>query len=225
MLILKDNEHHLLPEDLIAACYKKAIFVSKHPELFELTVTDIDVLTEMFVELELEKCRRDTHNDQYLDYNDEIVEIIITNEEDDLMDITVSGDNLFYANGLLTKNSMGIIHTADLVLGLVRTEELDSMNQLMITQLKNRYSDPAANKRFIVGLNRAQMKLSDVKDGGSFTPDATDKRYEPKSKQAQQAQHTASQSKQLNQHSIDDMMVGMPMASPPKSINTQGFAF
>lgn len=118
-----------------------------------------------------------------------------------------------------TSESMGIIHTSDLVLGLVRTEELDSMNQLMITQLKNRYSDPASNKRFIVGLNRAQMKLSDIDGGGSFTPDATNKKYEPKPRQTVQ-----DVPKNLSQGAISDMMDSLPITKP-KSLNTQGFAF
>jgi hypothetical protein len=67
--------------------------------------------------------------------------------------------------------------TADLMLGLVRTEELDDLNQLMIVQMKNRYSDPTQNKRFTVGLNRPKMKLYDL-DMATATPfpvDATNK--------------------------------------------------
>jgi replicative DNA helicase len=81
-----------------------------------------------------------------------------------------------------TSESMGIIHTCDMVLGLVRTEELDDMNQLMMVQLKNRYSDPTINKRFTVGLNRAKMKLYDLEGmaNSGFTPDAKNKSYAPK---------------------------------------------
>ena len=56
-------------------------------------------------------------------------------------------------------DSAAIVHTADLILGLIRTEELDAMDQLMIKQLKNRYGDPSTYKRFLVGLNRAKMQL------------------------------------------------------------------
>jgi hypothetical protein len=45
---------------------------------------------------------------------------------------------------------------------LVATEELDKLNQIQVKQLKNRYSDPNRNKRFMVGIDRAKMKLYDV---------------------------------------------------------------
>jgi hypothetical protein len=45
---------------------------------------------------------------------------------------------------------------------LISTEKLDEMNQIMVKQLKNRYNDTAINRKFIVGINRAKMKLFDV---------------------------------------------------------------
>jgi hypothetical protein len=45
---------------------------------------------------------------------------------------------------------------------LVSTEDLEKMNQIMVKQLKNRYNDPTANKRFVIGVDRARMKLFDV---------------------------------------------------------------
>lgn len=63
-----------------------------------------------------------------------------------------------------TSESMGLVHTADLMLALIRTEELDELNQLLIKQLKNRYADTAINKRFVVGINRARMKLYDLEE-------------------------------------------------------------
>ena len=45
---------------------------------------------------------------------------------------------------------------------LISTEELESLNQIMVKQLKNRYNDPTINKRFVVGIDRAKMKLFDV---------------------------------------------------------------
>lgn len=84
---------------------------------------------------------------------------------------------------------MGIIHTCDIVLGLVRTEELDDMNQLMMVQLKNRYSDPAINKRFTVGLNRPKMKLYDLEEMANtgFRPDAKNKTYTPQKKRQEES--------------------------------------
>ena len=45
---------------------------------------------------------------------------------------------------------------------LIATEELDDLNQVMIKQLKNRYNDPTLYKRFVVGVDRAKMRLYDV---------------------------------------------------------------
>ena len=44
---------------------------------------------------------------------------------------------------------------------LISTEELEGLNQIMVKQLKNRYNDPTVNKRFIVGIDRAKMRLYD----------------------------------------------------------------
>ena len=63
-----------------------------------------------------------------------------------------------------TSESFGLPATADLMLALISTEQLEGMNQLMVKQLKNRYNDPTQNKRFIVGIDRAKMRLYDVED-------------------------------------------------------------
>jgi hypothetical protein len=48
---------------------------------------------------------------------------------------------------------------------LIATEELDNLNQIMVKQLKNRYNDPTgANKKFVLGIDRAKMRLYDVED-------------------------------------------------------------
>lgn len=59
-------------------------------------------------------------------------------------------------------DSMGIVHTCDLILGMIRTEELDALGQSMIKQLKNRFGDLGYYTRFVVGINRAKMKLYDL---------------------------------------------------------------
>ena len=63
-----------------------------------------------------------------------------------------------------TSESFGLPATADLMLALISTEQLESMNQLMVKQLKNRYNDPTENKRFCVGIDRSKMRLYDVED-------------------------------------------------------------
>ncbi len=63
-----------------------------------------------------------------------------------------------------TSESFGLPATSDLMLALISTEQLESANQLMIKQLKNRYNDPTQNKRFCVGIDRSRMRLYDIED-------------------------------------------------------------
>ena len=62
-----------------------------------------------------------------------------------------------------TSESFGLPATADLMFALISNEELDELNQIAIKQLKNRYNDPTINKRFVLGIDRAKMRLFDVK--------------------------------------------------------------
>ena len=61
-----------------------------------------------------------------------------------------------------TSESFGLPATADLMFALISSEELENMNQIMVKQLKNRYSDPTSYKRFVLGIDRAKMRLYDV---------------------------------------------------------------
>jgi replicative DNA helicase len=63
-----------------------------------------------------------------------------------------------------TSESFGLPATADLMFALISTEELANLNQIMVKQLKNRYSDPTTNKRFVIGVDRAKMKLYDAEE-------------------------------------------------------------
>ena len=63
-----------------------------------------------------------------------------------------------------TSESFGLPATADFMFALIQTEELEELNQILVKQLKNRYNDPTKNKKFIIGINRAKMKLYDVED-------------------------------------------------------------
>jgi len=129
--------------------------VSEHTDVFELT--------DMLIALETEKIDKNSKSDLNLNYNDPIVSIEDVGEVE-TTDISTSGDNLFYCNGILTKNSFGLPATADLMLAFIRTEQLDKMNQIMVKQLKNRYNDPTTNKRFTIGVDLAKMRLYDVSD-------------------------------------------------------------
>ena len=61
-----------------------------------------------------------------------------------------------------TSESFGLPATADFMIALISTEELEDLNQIMVKQLKNRYNDPTIHKRFVVGVDRAKMRLYDV---------------------------------------------------------------
>ena len=60
-----------------------------------------------------------------------------------------------------TSESFGLPATADLMFALISTEDLEQLNQIMVKQLKNRYNDPTMNRRFVVGIDRAKMRLYD----------------------------------------------------------------
>ena len=60
-----------------------------------------------------------------------------------------------------TSESFGLPATADLMFALISTEELEQLGQIMVKQLKNRYNDPTVSKRFVVGIDRAKMRLYD----------------------------------------------------------------
>ena len=63
-----------------------------------------------------------------------------------------------------TSESFGLPATADLMLALVSNDELQALNQVLVKQLKNRYADPNVHKRFVIGVDRSKMRLSDVED-------------------------------------------------------------
>lgn len=60
--------------------------------------------------------------------------------------------------------SFGVSHTADFMFALISTEELESLGQLAVKQLKNRYNDPTFKKRFVIGVDRSKMRLMDAED-------------------------------------------------------------
>lgn len=77
-----------------------------------------------------------------------------------------------------TSESFGLPATADLMFALISTEELATLNQIMVKQLKNRHSDPGTFKRFVIGVDRARMKLYDVEQVAQQDL-VDDKSYEP----------------------------------------------
>lgn len=76
--------------------------------------------------------------------------------------LTRSGYNSSDPDMSDTSESFGLPATADMMLGMIRTEELDQLGQVMFKQIKNRDNDVSINKRFVVGIDRAKMRLYDV---------------------------------------------------------------
>ena len=74
-----------------------------------------------------------------------------------------------------TSESFGLPATADFMFALMTNEELDSLNQMKVKQLKNRYSDPAINRSFIIGVDRSKMRLYDVEQKAQNIVDANNR--------------------------------------------------
>ena len=61
-----------------------------------------------------------------------------------------------------TSESFGLPATADLMFAIISTEPMEELGQIMVKQLKNRYNDPTVNRKFVIGIDRAKMRLFDV---------------------------------------------------------------
>jgi hypothetical protein len=72
-----------------------------------------------------------------------------------------------------TSESFGLPATADFMFGLISTEELESLGQLMVKQLKNRWGDTNFLKRFVVGIDRSKMRLYDAEEAAQDLMDDT----------------------------------------------------
>jgi hypothetical protein len=74
---------------------------------------------------------------------------------------------------------MGIAHTADCILGLITSEELEGMGQIMFKQLKNRWNDLGYYRRFVIGINRGKMRIFDLESsaqGNVFNEPKTERK-------------------------------------------------
>ena len=72
-----------------------------------------------------------------------------------------------------TSESFGLPATAALMFAIISTEELDKEGQIMVKQLKNRYNDPVKYRRFVIGIDRAKMRLFDVEESQQTLQDDT----------------------------------------------------
>ena len=71
-----------------------------------------------------------------------------------------------------TSESFGLPATADFMFALMSNEELEALGQMKVKQLKNRYNDPSVNRAFIVGVDRAKMRLYDVEQNAQNIVDS-----------------------------------------------------
>ena len=61
-----------------------------------------------------------------------------------------------------TSESFGLPATADFMFAIISTEKMEQLGQILVKQLKNRYNDPTINRKFVIGIDRAKMRLFDV---------------------------------------------------------------
>jgi hypothetical protein len=132
---------------------------------YSLGEMDIEDVADLIYKINEEREEKIKISDSLIDYNDEITSIEDVGIKETI-DISVTGDNLFYCNGLLTKNSWGLPQTADLFMLLIINEQLDSLGQVMVKQLKNRYNDLNLHRRFVIGMDKPKMRLYDIEEGG-----------------------------------------------------------
>ena len=124
-------------------------------------------------------------------YNDEIISIEKIEdyaEGTPTIDITTDGNHYFYANDILTHNSnsdvgledtsesFGLPATADFMVAMIATEELEELGQVMFKQLKNRYNDTQTYRKFVVGIDRSKMRLFDVEQDAQVISDSSGKK-------------------------------------------------
>ena len=81
-----------------------------------------------------------------------------------------------------TAESFGLPATADFMFAIISNDDLEALGQLKIKQLKNRYNDPGINRSFIIGVDRAKMRLYDVGQQAQNIVDSNQKEEEPKEK-------------------------------------------
>lgn len=63
-----------------------------------------------------------------------------------------------------TSESIGLPETADFMIGAMRTDELDNLNQILFKQLKSRYGDKNVKNRFLIGSEFNKQKLFNVEN-------------------------------------------------------------
>lgn len=150
-------------EDEIAAyAWSQANKMFPFREAMGIRIDTVEEFAELLFELYMDKAQVDAKTDTFIEYDDEIVSITELEEEEETMDITVSKDSLFYANGILTKNSFALPATLDWFAAIVTNDELMAMGRQMICLLKTRYGDKSNKRNQIVGVDFPKMRYYDI---------------------------------------------------------------
>jgi len=145
--------------NLYAKCLVNADYIIKTGHHLDMSVEEV---ANYLYNEEICKAEREKYHDQKLiDFDDEIVEIEEL-EERELLDIQVSGDNLFYANNVLTKNSVGLPMTLDFFAAMTTDDVLQENNQQLLHLLKTRWGAKADVKPQLVNIDWSRMRYSDV---------------------------------------------------------------
>ena len=129
-------------------------------------------VAETLLKMQFEREEKIEFTDKQISYFDEIVEIEDMGELETI-DISVTGDNLFYCNNILTKNSFGIPAIADFFAAIINTDELKQLNQLMFKQLKNRYTGISTDEKFLMGVDYLKMKLYELDNSSPPIPETS----------------------------------------------------
>lgn len=140
-------------------CFERAGYLIEHG--YYKGDLDIFQISDLLISLEEEKFEKEKYTDSLIDYNDDIISIEEIGPHN-TYDITVSGDNLFYCNNILTKNSIGLPQTVDFLFAMMRNEELDNLGQVLIKQLKSRFNDINYYRKFVIGLDISKFTFYDV---------------------------------------------------------------
>lgn len=72
-----------------------------------------------------------------------------------------------------TSESFALPAICDSMFALITSEELEGLGQIMVKQLKNRYTDLNKCKRFVLGVDKIKMKLYDVEESAQDLVDDT----------------------------------------------------
>lgn len=175
--IEKQTAYRIQTDKTDIVCSSKHMFPSTDGNLYSISggLNNFNFLTE---NMNLLGGDYDYNSKTLTEYINRIEEVVCLGEIDTI-DISCDGNNLFYANGILTHNSgfnssdidmtdvsesFGLSFTADLMLALISSDEMENLGQLMIKQVKNRYGDKNYYNKFVVGIDRSRMRLYDLED-------------------------------------------------------------